>query len=135
MIHFWHTHTGLSQSEESKCMWTHCKDVVTWCHLTVYSHTFTFFWLRKISVSVETSQLSFCVFICAFHLEISSLLWWEFPVFIPIFVLSILQYFPFLYLFTYTHTFAKKCICIFRTYIFSQFLLWLTSIALFINLA
>ena len=42
---------------------------------SVCSHTFMLFWLRKISLSVETSQLSFHVlfwFICAFHLEISS---------------------------------------------------------------
>ena len=41
----------------------------------VCSHTFTLFWLRKISVIVETFQLSFRVFICAFHLEISSFFW------------------------------------------------------------
>ena len=46
--------------------------------LPVCSHTFILFWLRKISVSVETYQLIFCVlfwFICALHREISSLFW------------------------------------------------------------
>ena len=34
-------------------------------------HTFTYFWLRKTSVIVKTYQLSSCVFLCAFHSEIS----------------------------------------------------------------
>ena len=36
------------------------------------SHTFALLWSRKTSVIVKTFQLSFCVFMCAFHLEISS---------------------------------------------------------------
>jgi hypothetical protein len=39
---------------------------------TVCSHTFTLFWMRKTFVIVETFYLSFCVFVCAFHPEISS---------------------------------------------------------------
>ena len=39
------------------------------------SHTFTVFWLKKISVIVETYQLSFCVFVCAFHPNSSSFFW------------------------------------------------------------
>ena len=57
-------HRCLSQSEETKCMWTHNKD----------GSTFTLSWVRKTSVIVETYQLSFLVFMCAFHPEISSFL-------------------------------------------------------------
>ena len=35
------------------------------------AYTFTLFWLRKTSVIVETYQLSFHVFTCAFDPEIS----------------------------------------------------------------
>ena len=35
------------------------------------SHTFILFWLRNISVIVKTYELSFSVFICALHQEIS----------------------------------------------------------------
>jgi hypothetical protein len=38
---------------------------------TVCSHTFTLLWLRKTSVNVETYQLSFRVFMYAFHLKIT----------------------------------------------------------------
>ena len=31
---------------------------------TVYSHTFTLFWLRRISVIVKMYQLIFCVYVC-----------------------------------------------------------------------
>ena len=39
---------------------------------TMCSHTFILFWSRKTSVTVKTYQLSYHMFICAFHLEISS---------------------------------------------------------------
>ena len=39
---------------------------------TICSNTFILFWLRKISVIINMFQLSFHVFICGFHLEISS---------------------------------------------------------------
>ena len=39
---------------------------------TVCSHTFTLIRLRKTYVIVETYRLSFPVFMCAFHPEISS---------------------------------------------------------------
>ena len=54
---------------------------------SVCSHTFILFWLRKTSVSIETYQLSFHMFICASHPEISSF-FDEFTLFIPIFVLE-----------------------------------------------
>ena len=38
---------------------------------TVCSHTFTLFWSRKTSVIIETFQLSFRVFMCAFHPKFS----------------------------------------------------------------
>ena len=38
---------------------------------TVCSNTFTLFWSRKTSVTVETFQLGFRVFMCAFHPKIS----------------------------------------------------------------
>ena len=41
--------------------------------ITVCSHTFTLFSSRKISVIVETFQLSFRMFVSAFHPEICSL--------------------------------------------------------------
>ena len=40
--------------------------------ITVYSHTFTLFWLPKTSVIVGTFQWSFRVFICAFYTKNSS---------------------------------------------------------------
>ena len=45
-----------------------CGAVFTMC-----SHTFTLFWSRKTSVIIKTFQLSFHVFMCVFHLEISSI--------------------------------------------------------------
>ena len=62
---------------------------------TVWSHTFFLFWLRKTSVIVETFQLNFRVFMCAFHPENSSFFRWEFPLSFFIFVLSVFRYFPF----------------------------------------
>ena len=53
-------HRCLSQSEESKCIWT-CGSIFTMC-----SRTFTLLWLRKTSVIVEMFQLSFCVFCVPF---------------------------------------------------------------------
>ena len=49
--------------------------------------------VRKTSVSIEAYQLvSFRMRICAFHPETSSFFFRkEFPLFIPIFVLSVLQ--------------------------------------------
>jgi len=44
---------------------------------------------------VETYQLSFRVFICAFHLESSLIFGKSNPLFIPIFGLSVPQYFSF----------------------------------------
>ena len=37
---------------------------------TVCKDTFTLFWLRKTSVIVEKFQLTFCVFMYVFHLEV-----------------------------------------------------------------
>ena len=48
---------------------------------TVYSHTLTLFWSRKTSVKIETTQLSFHVFMCAIRPEISSFLLRVFPFF------------------------------------------------------
>ena len=60
---------------------------------TVCSHAFILFWLRTSSMCVETYQLSFHVFICASHSEISSFFQIEFLLFIPILVLPILWVF------------------------------------------
>ena len=43
--------------------WNH---MIMWWHLSVCSHIFILFWLRKTSVTVETYQLSFHVFIFPF---------------------------------------------------------------------
>ena len=45
-------------------------------------------------VIIEIFQISFCVFVHAFPLEISSFLNKSFPFLFPCFVLSILRYFP-----------------------------------------
>jgi hypothetical protein len=45
------------------------------------------------SVTLEIFGISFCVFVCAFPLEISSTFCKSFP--FPYFVLSVLWYFPF----------------------------------------
>ena len=47
------------------------------CLKSIHWHTFILFCLRKISISIKTYQLNFCVliwFICAFHPETSSFL-------------------------------------------------------------
>ena len=93
-------HRYLSQSEESKCMWTHSEEDITpsllcvhihlltlfWLRktsviveiwdaiFTVCSHTFTLFWLRKTAVIIKIYQISFLVYVCAFPSEISSFL-------------------------------------------------------------
>ena len=59
---------------------------------TMYSYTFTLFWSRKY-VIIEMFQLSFCVFMWAFHREISSFLWQEFLLSYPAFLLSIVDTF------------------------------------------
>ena len=58
----------------------------------MYSHTFTLFWSRKTSVIVEVFQLSFCVFVCAFPLEISSFFGKSFLFVFLFFVLSRLMF-------------------------------------------
>ena len=50
--------------------WWHLSKTLQWRHLVVCSHTFTLFWLRKTSVTVEIFQLSIRVFTCAFPAEI-----------------------------------------------------------------
>jgi hypothetical protein len=53
--------------------------------------------VHKISVSIEIYRLSFYMlfhFICAFHPETFSFHGYEISLFIPFFVLSVLQYFP-----------------------------------------
>ena len=82
-------HRCISQSEESKCMWTHGKD-----------GTKDLFWSWKTSVIVEISQLSFHVFVCVFPPEISSFFGKSFPFLFPFFVLSVLRCFPFHVLYT-----------------------------------
>ena len=70
--------TGMAQMSLSRTGWekgmehlmdSNCKSGTIF---TVCSHTFSLFWSRKISVIVKTYQLSFYMFMCAFHLEISS---------------------------------------------------------------
>ena len=64
-------HYTLSLKSEKYIQYTYSKllhDPI----FAMYSNIFTLFWLRKTSVIVKTYQLSFCVFICAFHPEISS---------------------------------------------------------------
>ena len=51
--------------------WWLLLETITWCHLSMYSHTFILFWLKKTSLIVKTYQLSFHMFICAFNLVIS----------------------------------------------------------------
>ena len=41
-------------------------------NMYVCSQTFILFWLRKTSMSAKKYQLSFCVFICVSHVDISS---------------------------------------------------------------
>ena len=66
-------HRCLSQSEESKCMWTHDKDV-----FTVYSYKFTLSdWEIRLSSSKRFNEASVCL--CTFHPEIYSIL--SFPFF------------------------------------------------------
>ena len=65
---------------------------------TMCSHTFTLFWLRKTSVTVEIIEISFDVF--AFPPEISLILSKSFPiscVFCCIFSICVLLHFPFQY--------------------------------------
>ena len=91
---YFDNHRCLSLSEKSKCMWTHGKDGTTWARCAIFTmclQIFTLFWLRKTSVVVEIYQISFRVFVCAFHPEISLFFGKNFP----FFVLSILRYFPF----------------------------------------
>ena len=52
-----------------------CSDVI----FVVCSHTFTLFWLRKMSVTIKIFRISFCVFVYAFPLEISSIFGKIFP--------------------------------------------------------
>ena len=59
------------------------------------SLTFTLFWLRKISVTVEIFLLSFRAYACVFPLEISSICGKSFPFPFSYFVLFILRYFLF----------------------------------------
>ena len=66
---------------------------------SVCSHTFTLFWLRKTSVSVEIYQLSVRVLfwiICAFHLDNSSFVGRNFSFLFVLLLLSAHRYFPFL---------------------------------------
>jgi hypothetical protein len=58
-------------------MCTQDKDGIT----SLCLHTFTLFWSRKTSVIIKISQLNFCVFVCAFPLEISSFFVRVFPLF------------------------------------------------------
>ena len=79
---------------------------------TVCSHTFTLFWLRKTSVIIEMFQWSFHVFMCVFHLEISSFL-----------LVGISPYFSYILLFFWTvvDIWSKKDLFI---YFFICLLLW-----------
>ena len=52
----------------------------------VYSCTFALFWLRKTSVTVKIFWISFCVFVCAFPSEVSSIFGKNFPFPFPYFV-------------------------------------------------
>ena len=76
----------LSRSEESKCE--------SGALFTMCSCTFIVFWFRKTSTFVEMFQLSFCVFMCAFHLEISSFFGKSFLFLFLLFVLTVLWNFP-----------------------------------------
>ena len=62
---------------------------------TMCLQTFSLFWLRKTSVIDNMFQLNFRVFMCTFHLEITSCFRYEFPLSFPIFALFVLRYFPF----------------------------------------
>ena len=57
--------------------------------LTVCSHIFTLFWLRKTSVIVEILQLFFRMFVYAFHPDISSFFFCNRFLIFPIFVLIV----------------------------------------------
>ena len=92
----------LSQSEESKCMWTHGEDGVKWVfenvppggcktsktHLMPYSPCLHIH-LRKTSVIVKIYQISSHVFVCVFPPEIFSFFGKSFSFLFPFIVLCI----------------------------------------------
>ena len=86
------TQVFVNQKKIKVCEYTVKMAPMSLSHGTIFTmcwHTFTLFWLTKISVIVETFQLNFHEFVCAFHPEISSFFRYELPLSFPIFVLSI----------------------------------------------
>ena len=61
-LRYFDWHGRLSQSKESKCLWTHDKDGIT--REFTKDATFTLFRLRKTAVPVEISRFSFHVCAC-----------------------------------------------------------------------
>ena len=72
---FQHSQGSLSNRRD----WMYVKTVKMVPHdiFTVCLHTFTLFQLTETPVSVETSQLFMCSFICVYHSEISSFFVYE----------------------------------------------------------
>ena len=68
-----YTNHIISRHPISHPPWWHLSKTVTWCHLyCVFTYIYSLYSLRKSSVIAETYQCSFHVFMCTFHLEISS---------------------------------------------------------------